>query len=98
MELPYAVKLIWAIWLLIAYLCVPVVLVLLTRIARAARKIAIYADQTRESAVKITEHLEAVAGLDQTVELLTTAVGVSGDIAAGAEKLTATLAGRGYAS
>ena len=95
MELPTAAKVIWAIWLVIAYLCVPVVLVLLTRIVKAARKIAIYAAATEESAVGITVHLEAVSGLSQTEELLSTAVGVCDEIAGGAEKLAGTLAERG---
>lgn len=98
MEVPGSVEIIWTVVLVVAYLCVPVVLVLLTRIVHAARKIENYARDTKESAVKLTGHLEAVAGLAETEKLLGAAVEVCDDIGGGAETLAGVLAERGARS
>lgn len=98
MEVPGSVEIIWTVVLVVAYLCVPVVLVLLTRIVHAARKIENYARDTKESAVKLTGHLEAVAGLAETEKLLGAAVEVCDDIGGGTETLAGVLAERGARS
>ncbi|CAN5664562.1 hypothetical protein BH24DEI1_BH24DEI1_01870 [soil metagenome] len=92
--MPTSVAVIWAVTLVIAYLAVPIVVVLLLRIARAARKIELYTRETRLASQGISGHLEAVVALEQTESLLTGAHAVGGDIALGAEAMAGLLSRR----
>lgn len=94
MELPAAVSLIWWIGVVVAYLALPVLLVLLLRIFRAARKIEFYAKTSRASTLTITKHLETIAALGTTEQSLKGANALMGEVAGGAEALKDLLAKR----
>ena len=93
--MPSSVSAIWTVTLVVAYLCVPLLVVLLVRIVRAARKIEVYTRETRAASQTIVQHLEALPALDQTEALLERAHATGGEIALGAEALAAVLARRG---
>lgn len=95
MELPVAAKAIWAIGLVVAYLAVPVVLVLLIRIARAARKIALYAAETHTATRGILRNLAPLGALTETQSLLGRARDGAEKTAEAAEALSVLLAKRG---
>ena len=85
---------VWGLGLVIAYLAVPLLVWLLWRILRAALKIEHYAKVSRGSTLKITKHLENIAALETTEAGLKGANVLAGDVATGAEALTALLAKR----
>lgn len=89
-----AVTLIWWIGLVVAYLAVPVLVVLLVRVLRAALKIEYYARISRASTKKIAAHLELVPALNITEQGLIGANQLANEVAIGAEALTALLARR----
>jgi hypothetical protein len=94
MELPASVRVIWWIGVVVAYLAVPVLLILLLHIFRAARKIEHYAKTSRASTLAITKHLETIAALGTTEERLKGANALMGEVAGGAEALKDLLAKR----
>lgn len=89
-----AVAVLWILTLIVAYLAVPLLVVLLWRIARAAHKIERYTRQTRVASRSISTTLEALPALDRTAELLGGAHDIGGDLAVGAEAMAAVLARR----
>lgn len=94
MELPSGVITLWWIGVVAAYLAVPVVLVLLLRIYRAAKKIEHYAKASRASTLKITQHLNTIQALGTTQASLKGANTLMGEVAGGAEALRDLLAKR----
>lgn len=89
-----AVAVLWIITLVVAYLAVPLLVMLLWRIVRASRKIERYTSETHTSSRGIVTHLEALPALDRTEELLQGAHGLGGDLALGAEAMASVLARR----
>ena len=91
MEVPMAVYVIWAVWLVIAYLSVPLLVSVLTRILRASRKIEGYAGGTRTASSGIRAHLESAGALARTESLLGQAKGIGEELASQTERLTGEL-------
>ena len=89
-----AVSTIWWIGIVVGYLAVPVLVVLLVRVLRAALKIEYYACVTRASSQKIASHLELVPVLNITEQGLIGANALANEVAIGAEALTVLLARR----
>ena len=89
-----AVGVIWWIGVIVGYLAVPVLIVLLVRILRAALKIEHYAKVSRVATQKIAAHLELVPALNVTEQGLIGANQLANQVALGAEALTALLARR----
>lgn len=89
-----AVSVIWWIGVIVAYLAVPVLVVLLLRVMRAARKIEHYARTTHASTQKIVQHLNLIPALDTTEKNIAGARQLADEVALGAEALTALLAKR----
>lgn len=89
-----AVTTIWWIGVIVAYLAVPVLVVLLVRVLRAALKIEHYARVSRAATQKIAAHLELVPALNITEQGLIGANKLADEVAIGAEALTALLARR----
>lgn len=92
--MPPAVPVLWIVTLVIAYAAVPLLVVLLWRIAHASRKIERYTRATRRSSRGVAAHLEALPALDETERLLGGARDLGGDLALGAEALAGVLARR----
>ncbi len=91
MEPETLVKIIWGAGLVVAYLSLPMLLRVLTRIVLSARKINLYFRDTRVHSQRLPKHLNALPALDTTIELLGAAKGVGGEIAGGAEALCGVL-------
>jgi len=91
MEVPTAVYVIWILVLAVAYLCVPVLLVVLTRILKAAIKIEVYARETQKASSGIRTHVQNAGLLVETDELLSSAHTVTGGIAGEAVQLVQLL-------
>lgn len=89
-----AVAVLWILTLVVAYLAVPLLVVLLWRIVRASQKINAYSRETRLASSGISRHLDALPALDRTEELLKSAHGVGGDLALGAEAMAGLLSRR----
>lgn len=88
------VAVLWIITLVVAYLAVPVLVILLWRIMRASIKIERYTRETRVASTGIATTLEALPALNKTEELLQAAHGIGGDLAIGAEAMASVLAKR----
>ncbi len=91
MEIPTAVYVIWVIVLVVAYLAVPILLKVLTRILRAAQKIDRYAKETRQASQGIRSHVGHAGALVETNKLLSAAHGVADEIGSEGTQLVAEL-------
>lgn len=92
--MPTSVAVLWIITLVVAYLAVPLLVLLLWRIERASQKIKVYTRETRRASAGISKHLAALPALDKTEGLLQGAHALGGDLALGAEAMTSVLARR----
>lgn len=92
--MPIAVGVLWTVTLIVAYLAVPLLVILLWRIMRASIKIERYTRETRVASQGITTTLEALPALNKTEELLQGAHSIGGDLALGAEAMASVLANR----
>jgi hypothetical protein len=91
MEISTAVYVIWIFVLAVAYLCVPVLLIVLTRILKAAIKIDAYARETRKASSGIRADVKHAGALVETNELLSAAHHVADGIASEAVELVGLL-------
>ena len=85
---------VWTVGLVVAYLALPLLLLVLRRILTAAGKIRDYLAGTRAHSRLLPAHLAALAALEQTTVLLGGARTVGGAIADGAEALVGVLLAR----
>lgn len=92
--MPTAVFVLWVVTLVIAYLAVPLLVLLLWRIMRASQKIKRYTSETRAASQGVSKTLEALPALNKTEELLKGAHAIGGDLALGAEAMAAVLSRR----
>lgn len=87
-------QILWWSGVVVAYLSLPLLLRVLTKIVMAARKIYLYARDTRVNSRRLPEHLAALPALDETTQLLAVACGTGGEIAEGVETLAGALIAR----
>jgi len=91
MEIPTAVYVIWIIVLVVAYLAVPILLKVLSRILFAAQKIEQYAKETRQASQGIRSHIGHAGALVETNKLLTAAHGLADEIGSEGTQLVGEL-------
>ena len=94
MEIPNTVYVIWSTVLIVAYAAVPVLLYVLNRILKAAKKIARYAAKTKRSSAGIKSHIEKAPALIETNKLLAAGHEVADDIASEATAIVNELVTR----
>ncbi len=94
MEIPTIVYVIWIIVLVVAYAAVPVLLIVLTRILQAARKIDRYAAETRFASAGILTHVSHAPALIETNKLLAAGHSVADEIGAEATTIVQALLNR----
>jgi hypothetical protein len=84
---PTGVLLIWIVWLVAAFLALPVLANVLLRIVRAARKIAIYTRETNWASASAAENLQSLPLLNESGQLLERAKRSGVEAAAGAREV-----------
>lgn len=90
-----AVRLIWALLLLVSYLgVVPVVVVLLRRLLHAAEQIASYTDEIVVSGGGVAGHTAHVADLEQTIAAAPSLLAAADALGQNAATIEAALARR----